>query len=149
MIHIVSATVLFGTGLGTAFQMWFAHRTHNPRVIAAVARNVVWADYVFTAPAVVVQPLSGAGLIWVAGFDPATPWLVVSYLLYLVAGACWIPVVWLQTRARDLARAADEAGHPLPEAYHRCMRIWFALAWPAFAAVLVIFWLMTIKPDLW
>ena len=148
-IHIVNSTILFGTGLGTAFQMWFAHRTGDSRVIAAVARNVVWADYVFTAPAVVIQPATGAAMIWVAGFDPAASWLVASYALYLLAGACWLPVVWLQTRARDLARAAADSNGPLPPAYHRCMKIWFALGWPAFAAVLAIFWLMTTKPDLW
>ena len=148
-IHIINSTILFGTGLGTAFQMWFAHRTGDPRVIAAVARNVVCADYIFTAPAAVIQPATGAAMIWIAGFDPSVSWLVASYALYVLAGACWLPVVWLQTRARDLARTASETNAPLPPSYYRCMKIWFALGWPAFIAVLVIFWLMTTKPELW
>ncbi len=148
-VHILSSTVLFGTGIGTAFHMWSAHATGDPRVIATVSRSVVWADLFFTTPAVIVQPISGAALIWLSGIDPRAPWLVVAYGLYGLAGACWLPVVGLQMKARDLAHAASIAGQPLPPAYRRCMCIWFVLGWPAFAAVLAIFWLMTTKPALW
>jgi len=148
-VHIVSATVLFGTGLGTAFHMWLAHLTRDARVVAAAARSTVWADWLFTTPAVVVQPLTGALLIWHMGLDPLEPWLVAVYALYALPGACWRRGVRRQTRARDLAPAAAAPGAPLPAAYRRCMRWWFALGWPAFAAVLAIFWLMTAKPALW
>jgi uncharacterized membrane protein len=148
-LHIISATVLFGTGLGTAFHMWLAHLTRDARVVAAAARSTVRADFLFTTPAVILQPLTGALLIDGAGYHPDEPWLVAVYALYAVAGACWLPVVWLQIRARDLASAAAAAGAPLPPQYDRCMRLWFALGWPAFAAVLAIFWLMTTKPALW
>jgi uncharacterized membrane protein len=148
-IHIISATVLFGTGLGTAFHMWLAHLTGDARVVAAAARSTVRADFLFTTPAVIVQPVTGALLIDGAGFGPHESWLVAVYALYALAGACWLPVVWLQIRARDLASAAAAAGGPLPPRYHACMRAWFALGWPAFGAVLAIFWLMTAKPALW
>ena len=147
--HILSAAILFGTGLGTAFQMWAAHRRGDVRAIAAVARNVVRADFWFTTPAVVVQPATGAGLIWLSGIDPLASWLIAVYALYIFVGACWLPVVWLQIRARDVADAALRADAPLPSAYFRYMRFWFLLGWPAFAAVFVIFWLMTAKPTLW
>lgn len=149
LVHIVSATVLFGTGLGTAFQMWMANRTGDVRAIAAVAGNVVVADYLFTTPAVIIQPLSGAALIWVAGYDPLSSWLVAAYLLYILTGACWMPVVAIQVRLRDMARECASAGRPLPAEYHRLMRRWTALGVPAFSAVLVIFWLMVSKPALW
>jgi uncharacterized membrane protein len=149
LLHILSATVLFGTGLGTAFHMWMAHLSGEPRTIATVARNVVIADLLFTTPAMIVQPLSGIALLWLAGIDPLSSWLVAAYLLYALAGACWLPVLWLQIRARDLAREAAAAGTPLPAAYHRVMRLWFCLGWPAFTAVVAIFWLMVAKPDLW
>jgi uncharacterized membrane protein len=148
-VHILSATVLFGIGLGTAFHMWFAHRSGNVQAIAVVARNIVRADLLFTTPAIIVQPVTGGYLIWLSGIDPLAPWLIMVYALYILAGACWLPVVWLQIRARDMARAALHANQALPPAYHRCMRLWFALGWPAFAAVIVIFWLMTTKPTLW
>ena len=148
-IHILSAAVLFGTGLGTAFQMWSAHRGGDARAIATVARTVVRADFWFTTPAVVIQPATGAALIWLSGIDPWAPWLVAVYALYLFVGACWLPVVWLQIRARDMANLAVRAGQPLPAAYDRTMRLWFILGWPAFAAVIVIFWLMAAKPVLW
>lgn len=145
-IHILSATVLFGTGLGTAFYMWRAHLGGDPRVIAAVAREVVLADFLFTAPAVVIQPLSGAALIWLTAADPLSLWLVLTYALYLLTGLCWLPVVWLQARARTLAQTAAASGQPLPPSYDRAMRAWFLLGWPAFIAVMAIVWLMVAKP---
>jgi len=148
-LHILSATVLFGTGLGTAFHMWMAHLSKDARVIAAVARNVVIADWLFTTPAVIVQPISGLMLFWLGGIDPLSSWLVVAYVLYLIAGGCWLPVVWLQIKIRDVARDAVALDRPLPPVYHRYMRIWFALGWPAFAAVIIIFWLMVKMPTLW
>ena len=148
-IHILSAAVLFGTGLGTAFQMWTAHLTGDVRAIAAVARNVVRADFLFTTPAVVIQPLTGFLLVRLTGTDLLAPWLVAAYVLYILTGACWLPVVWLQIRIRDIASAAAADGTALPAEYRRLTRLWFALGWPAFAAVLAIFWLMVAKPALW
>ena len=142
-LHILSATVLFGTGLGTAWFFWQAHCTGDAATIAATARAVVRADWLFTTPAVILQPLSGAWLIHAVGYSPAEPWLLWTYALYALTGVCWLPVVWLQIRMRDLAAASDGA---LPPLYHRYARIWFALGWPAFAAVIVIFGLMVARP---
>jgi len=148
-VHIVSSTLLFGTGLGTAFFMWSTHRSRDVAAIASAARLTVRADWLFTTPAVIVQPFSGVWLMHVAGFPPTSSWLVAGMALYLVAGACWLPVVALQLRVRNLAAAALRDGTPLPPAYFRCMRWWFALGWPAFAAVMATFWLMVAKPALW
>jgi uncharacterized membrane protein len=144
LLHIISSTVLFGTGIGTAFQMWMAHRSADTRAIATVAASVVRADFWFTTPAVIIQPLTGIILLRLAGYDPFAPWLVAAYVLYGVTGACWLPVVWIQMRLARLSAAAGNG--PLPDSYHRLFRLWFALGWPAFAAVLGIFWLMVEKP---
>jgi len=148
-LHILSAAVLFGTGLGTAFFMWFTHRTGDVAAIARVARLTVLADWLFTAPAVVIQPLSGFALMRLMGFDGRQAWLQLAFVLYLLAGLCWIPVVVLQRRARDLAVQAARSGTALPATYARAMRLWFVLGCPAFAAVLVTYWLMVAKPALW
>jgi len=148
-VHVVSSTLLFGTGLGTAFFMWTTHRSRDVAAIASAARITVLADWLFTTPAVIVQPLSGVWLMRLAGFAPTTSWLAAAIALYLVAGACWLPVVALQLRVRTLSAAAVRDGTPLPPAYFRCMRWWFALGWPAFAAVMATFWLMVAKPVLW
>lgn len=147
LVHIVSATLLFGTGLGTAFHFWRAHRTHDPRIIANAARTTVLADWLFTAPAVILQPLTGWWLMQHLQLSWTTPWIVAALVLYVVAGACWLPVVWLQIRLRDLAAGADRQQSPLPGDYHRLYRIWFALGWPAFLAVLAIFVLMVARPS--
>lgn len=145
-LHIVSAAVLLGTGAGIAFFMWMAHRSGNVAMIAGVSRLVVIADACFTAPAVVVQFASGFALARMAGFPLDAPWLLWAIVLFFLVGACWLPVVWLQAKARDLAAEALRSGTPLPERYHRIMRWWFALGWPAFAAVLAIVYLMVKKP---
>ena len=147
-LHVVSACVLLGTGAGIAFFMWRAHATRDAATVAAVARIVVLADFCFTAPAVLVQFASGVALALVAGFPLSTPWLAWAIGLFVFTGACWLPVVWLQLRARDLAAQAARERAPLPAAYHRVMRWWFGLGWPAFAAVLAIVWLMVAKPAL-
>ena len=148
-LHILSSTLLFGTGLGTAFFMWFTHRGGQIAAIANVARLTVRADFLFTAPAVIVQPVTGLLLMREMGFGFDAPWLQAAVALYLLAGACWLPVVWLQWRACELAQAALREDTPLPAAYYRSMRWWFALGWPAFLAVLATFWLMVAKPALW
>lgn len=147
-IHVLSAAVLFGTGLGIAFFMWRADRTGDVVTIAATARLVVLADWVFTAPAVIVQPATGLVLAFRAGYGLDEPWLLLSIGLYGLAGGCWLPVVWLQIRMKALAEAARDRDTPLPDAYRRAMRIWFALGWPAFGAVIAIFFLMVFRPDL-
>jgi uncharacterized membrane protein len=145
-LHVIGATVLLGTGAGIAFFMLLAHRTDNPVVVAAVARIVVFADLLFTASAVVAQPITGTLLAWQAGYSLWDGWIAWSIALYLVTGAFWLPVVWMQVRMRDLAAAAAQLGEPLPPAYHRLFRWWFAFGFPAFAAVLAIFWLMIARP---
>ncbi|WBV44846.1 DUF2269 domain-containing protein [Pseudoroseomonas cervicalis] len=147
--HIVSSTLLFGTGLGTAFHGWMAHRSGDARYAAAVGRSVVLADWLFTAPAVVVQPVTGVLLALTAGFPLTSSWLVAALILYALVGACWLPVVWLQIRLHRMAEQAAASGQALPPLFHRYARFWFLLGWPAFLGVLLIFWLMIAKPTLW
>jgi uncharacterized membrane protein len=147
LIHVIGASVLLGTGAGIAFFMLMAHRTGEPRTIAAVARIVVIADFVFTATAVVVQPISGLLLAGEVGYPLTSGWIELSIALYLWTGAWWLPVVWMQARMHKLAVAAAATGEPLPAAYHRLFRWWFAFGFPAFAAVVAIFWLMIARPQ--
>ncbi|MEO3415684.1 DUF2269 domain-containing protein [Roseovarius sp. CAU 1744] len=148
-LHILSATVLFGTGLGTAFQMVWAMRTGRVETIRSVASGVVVADWLFTTPAGLIQPLTGIWLVHLAGYSFFEPWLVVTYALYVLAFLCWAPVVHLQIRIRDLAGVALSNGTALPEEARRAYRLWFALGWPAFAAMIAVYWLMVAKPVLW
>jgi uncharacterized membrane protein len=146
LLHIVSATVLLGTGLGIAFFMAMAHRSGQPALIAATSRWVVIADGAFTAPAVLVQAGSGTALVILTGIPWQQPWLVWALALFVFVGACWLPVVWIQWRVSRIAAEAVAQGRALGADYRRLMRWWFALGWPAFAAVLAIFWLMVRKP---
>ena len=145
-LHILSSTVLFGTGLGSAYYMFFASRTRDTRVIAAVVKQVVIADWAFTTPTIILQPLTGLYLVHLAGFPLTSPWILWSIGLYLLAGAAWLPVVWMQIRMRDLAATSAEAGIPLPALYWRYLRLWVALGIVAFMALVVVFYLMVAKP---
>lgn len=145
-LHIISAAVVFGTGIGIANFMFFGHRARLPQERAFAARMTVKADLLFTLPSVIVQPASGAWLLWRGGFLWNDYWLVLTYGLYLLAGACWVPVVIIQMRMKAMleAQARDE---PFDRAvYGRLFRIWLVLGWPAFAGLVVIFWLMVNKP---
>jgi uncharacterized membrane protein len=147
-LHILSAMLLFGTGLGTAFFKFTADLGGNLATIADTNRRVVLADWLFTAPTVVLQPLTGYWLARLAGYPATAPWLAASLALYLLAGACWLPVAWLQIRMRNDSAAALASGLPLPERYRRDARAWFWLGWPAFVAMAGVLYLMTAKPAL-
>jgi len=148
-LHILGATALLGTGAGIAFFMLMAHRTQDAAFIARTAAHVVLADVLFTATAIVAQPVTGLYLIRETGIPLSQSWVVASLVLYVVAGAFWLPVVWMQSRMRDLAAQAASTGAALPAAYHRLFQWWFAFGFPAFGSVLVILWLMIAKPQLW
>lgn len=146
-LHILSSTLLFGTGLGTAFFMFFTNRSGDVRAIAVVTRWVVVADWLFTATTVIFQPLSGLMMMWLAGIPLSATWIWLSFALYFVAGICWLPVVWMQLEMRNMAREAAWTGAPmLPVRYWRYERVWVLLGIPAFTALVVVFWLMVAKP---
>lgn len=147
-LHVIGATVLFGTGAGIAFFMLMAHLNGGVAVIAHTARTVVIADILFTATAAIVQPITGGLLAWRLGWPLTEGWLLLSIGLYVFVGICWLPVVWIQARMRDLAVAADTADTDLPARYHRLFRLWFALGVPAFLAMLGLFWLMIARPNI-
>lgn len=145
-IHILSSTILFGTGLGTAFFFYRANAPSNEQGRLAASRTTVLADWLFTTPAVIIQPLTGAWLIWRTGIAWNQPWLIATYGLYLLAGLCWVPVVGIQMRMKHMLER-QVTGEPLDEhRYQRLYRTWFLLGWPAFTALVVIFFLMVLKP---
>lgn len=146
LVHILSSTLLFGTGIGSAFYLLCVVRRRNVAVIAAVARIVVMADWLFTATTAVLQPLTGLYLVHVMQLPLHTSWLAASLALYALAIACWLPVVRLQIRMRDSAEASARAGTPLSPQFQRDFRTWFVLGFPALGAFLAIFWLMVFKP---
>jgi uncharacterized membrane protein len=145
-LHILSSTLLFGTGLGSAFYMFFASLTRDARVVATVVRYVVIADYAFTTPTIIIQPLTGLYLIHLAGFPLSSTWIVASIALYFLAGACWLPVVWMQIKMRDMAAVARDNGTELPPRYWAFLRWWVSLGIVAFVALVVVFYLMVAKP---
>ena len=148
LLHVIGAAVLLGTGAGIAFFMLVAHLRGDPREVAGVARTVVLADFLFTATAVILQPITGVWLAWSANYSLTQGWIALSILLYLVTGAFWLPVVWMQMRLRTLAMEAANNDTALPPAYHRMFWWWFAFGFPAFAAVIGIFWLMIARPSI-
>jgi uncharacterized membrane protein/uncharacterized protein YbjT (DUF2867 family) len=147
IIHILSAAILFGTGIGSAYYMWLGYGSGHPQHVALVSKHVVWADWWFTTPTVIIQPVTGFYLLHLSGQSVTQTWIVASLVLYVIAGLCWLPVVWLQIEVRDIAREVVNAGGDFPPEYHRYMYVWFALGWIAFLSVIAIFWLMVLRPN--
>jgi uncharacterized membrane protein len=145
-LHIVTATILFGTGLGIAFFMFRSHFSDDLNEKLFALRTTVLADYLFTAPAAILQPLTGAWLIFNGGFLWTDAWLIGTYALYAVAGACWLPVVWIQIVLKRIVAESQHSGTPLPARYHQLFRVWFWLGWPAFLGLVIVFFLMVAKP---
>ncbi|MCF6293308.1 MAG: DUF2269 domain-containing protein [Robiginitomaculum sp.] len=146
LIHILSAAVLFGTGAGIAFFMFMAWRSAERSGFLWVSRHVVIADFLFTTTAVIVQPISGFALIILGGHDPLAPWLLISYGLFVMVGICWLPVVAIQMKVRNLAGLAANGDNQAQQQIQSLMRTWFMLGWPAFIGVIGIYLLMVIKP---
>jgi uncharacterized membrane protein len=148
-LHVLSSVVLVGTGFGSAYFMFFANRSGDVRAQAVVSRLVVRADWWFTTPAAVLQPATGMMLVHLAGWPWSTPWLTTALVLFVLAGACWLPVVWLQIEMAAMALESARKESPLPARYARFARAWELLGYPAFAAMVAVFWLMVAKPALW
>ena len=147
-LHILSSVLIVGTGFGTAYYLFFTNRLGRVSSIADVARLVVRADWWFTTPAVIFQPISGLWLAHMAGWPWTTPWIVLSIALFAITGACWLPVVWLQVRLAKMAEQAAANNEALPERYWRYAQRWEWLGYPAFIAMLGVYFLMVLKPEL-
>lgn len=145
-IHILSSTILFGTGIGTAMNMFMANRSKDVYLIAKTARYVVWVDWIFTGTSGFVQPITGLWMVYLNSVPLTTLWVVGSIIGYLIAAFCWFPVVYFQIKMRDFAEESLKNKVPLPAIYYRYYRYWFILGWPAFISLMVVFYLMTNKP---
>jgi uncharacterized membrane protein len=145
-IHVISATILFGTGLGTAFFMWRSRHADELREKLFTTRTTVLADYLFTAPAALLQPLSGFWLVQHGGYGWTERWLMATYAIYVIAGLCWLPVVWIQIQLKRMIAHSLASGQSLPGRYFRLFRVWFLLGWPAFIGLVVVIFLMVAKP---
>ena len=141
LVHVLSATLLFGTGLGIAFFMLMAYRSNDAQVLRKTAETVVIADWLFTTPAVILQIVTGLWLTHRLGIPYESIWFLAVMGWFILVGICWLPVVWIQIRVRDLLRSGSTIDNCRP-----LMRIWIALGIPAFLSVIVIFGLMVYKP---
>lgn len=151
LLHIVGAAVLLGGGAAIAFFAWFGYRmamrANAIEALRATLRLTVIADACFTAPAALLQPVTGALLMRQLGWPIDSAWFAWVIGLFVGVGLCWLPVVWIQWRLRNMALRSHDIAQ-LPARFHRLFRIWFALGFPAFAMLLAILWLMVAKPGL-
>ncbi len=145
-LHIISSTILFGTGIGIAFFMFRSNFTNDLYQKLYLAKSTVIADYIFTLPAVITQLITGAWLVWKSGYNWMDFWLIATYIIYVIAGLCWLPVVWIQIKLKSILTQCVANKSALPDQYHKLFRVWFVLGWPAFLGLIVVFFLMVIKP---
>jgi len=146
-IHILSSVVLVGTGFGSAFYLFMVNRSGNLQAMSVVCRNVVRADWWFTTPTILIQPISGYLMMNLLGYDWFESWISMTLILYVVAGLCWLPVVRIQIVMRDMLANSVQYQTPLPKRYWQLEKIWCVLGLPAFLAMTIIYWLMVARPD--
>ncbi len=144
-IHILAAVIVTGTGAGIAFFMFMANRSNNPQAIYITAQHVILGDWLFTTPAIITQITTGIILMNMQGYLFTSPWFYWVVGLFIFIGICWLPVLRIQYRLRELAKVSLDANEVTPE-FKSLMRTWTLLGIPAFTAILVIFWLMVFKP---
>lgn len=145
-LHIISSTVLFGTGMGIAFFMYQSKNTSHLETRYFLAQNTVLADYLFTLPSVIIQPATGFWLLHYSTYQWHDKWLLLTYIIFIVAGLCWLPVVWIQIQLKHILQECIMQHQALPQRYHRLFTLWFLLGWPAFTGLISIFLLMVFKP---
>ena len=145
LIHILCAVVVAGTGVGIAFFMYMVNRSKNIEAIAVTARHVVLADWIFTMPAVILQFITGILLMLELGYSFTSTWFVVVITLFIFIGLCWIPVLFIQVKIRELSASSLSSGI-IDTRFARLMMLWTGLGIPAFTAIVIIFWLMVFKP---
>jgi uncharacterized membrane protein len=146
IIHVISSCVLFGTGLGTAFYMFYVNFQKDIELIALATKQVVFADWLFTGTSGVIQFITGMVMVYLKGYGFTQAWIFYSIVGYLIALSCWLPVVYLQIQCRDMAFEAVKMGTALPKKYYDYYRIWWILGIPAFVSLVIIFFLMTNRP---
>jgi uncharacterized membrane protein len=144
-LHVLSSTVLFGAGVGSAFHLFAATLQRHTGAVAGATRNVVIADWLLTLPTAIFQPLSGLWLVHLMHVPVSTPWIAWSLALYAVAMACWIPVVFIQFRLRDHAARALASDSGLSPSYRKLFAAWVILGFGGLFSFAAIFWLMVAK----
>lgn len=147
ILHIISAAVLFGGGLGVAIYLLYVNQQKNLALIAQASATAVSATWLFTVLAAFVQAITGFVLVGLHGYASSTMWILGSILGFLVTGILWLPIVCLQIRCRDLAVTALQTNTPLSAEYRRCYRTWCCLTLLVWVVLVVVFYLMTNKPE--
>lgn len=145
-IHILSSTILFGTGIGTASVMLYGYFLSDLRVKAAIYNYVVKVDWLFTGVTGFLQLVTGLWMVHIAHFPFATLWITGGLIGYSFTAVCWFIVVYLQIKIRNIAISALDTQTPLPPRYSIYFKWWFTLGWPAFISLLLVFYFMIMKP---
>jgi uncharacterized membrane protein len=148
MIHILAAIVMVGIGSGSVFYKFRADRGGDLREIAFANKNVVLADWIFTAPSVIIQPITGFLMARIAGYPLTQTWILLGIIFYITAGLCWLPAVYLQIRMRDISLNALAFNEPLPPLYRKMYKIWCWLGVGGFLSVIIVIYVMVFKPSL-
>ncbi len=148
-IHILAATLFFGTGLGSAFFKFRADQSGNIEDIVFAQKNIVLADWLFTIPSGILLPLTGLWMVWYLGIPLTTPWIMAGLGLYALAGLCWVPAAMMQIWMREAALHAQATQTPLPPRYHTWALWWLLLGFPAFGASVWTIYIMVSKRFPW
>ncbi len=140
LIHIISATIMIGTGLGSAFYLYFTYKKGQVSTVKEVLKLVVTADTIFTTPSVVIQFITGLLLSNLLGFT-YTNWFWVVLSVSFVVLILWVRAALIQLKLKKIL----DKEKSLTVQFHRLMKIWFYLGVPSFLGAVYIYYLMVYK----
>ena len=144
-LHIISVILLLGVGGGSAFYKFMSDRSGNLEVIVHTNKMVVLADWLFTTPSVLLQPITGLMLANLMGYSFDELWLLLSVTLYVFSTLLWLVAVWLQIKMKKMARSAVEQKVNLGEAYAKLVNYWIWLGVFSAFSMGTVFYLMIYK----
>ncbi len=140
LIHILSATLMIGTGLGSAFYLYLTYKKSAVQTVKEVLNFVILADTIFTTPSVIIQLITGIMLSDLLGLL-YTDWFWLVLAVSVIVLVLWLRAAFIQFKLKKLL----EEENKLSPKFHHLMNIWFILGVPSFGGAIYLYYLMVYR----
>ena len=143
-VHVLAAIV--AVGANATYGVWMALGARQPESLRAILTGVRFLDNRIANPAYGLLLITGLAMLYAGHLSVGIPWIAAALGLYIVAMALgargYTPALRSQIQAL-------ESGGPQSEAYRRASDHGRTLGLIFIVIVLIIVFLMVIKPALW
>ena len=145
LVHVLAVIAFLGNITTGVFWGHHAHRSGDPRLIAATFRGIIRSDRWFTNPGVAVLVVAGIMSAVRGGFPIlGTGWILWSVVLLTLSGLAFgLRIAPRQRRIVSLAEGAWDG-----DAYRAAYRSWQAWGAVGLGAPVLATVIMVLKPSL-